>query len=129
MTVPPIPLNFRRFVKLLKRDLFPALARKTFYENIESLSVLKGKEIVFYVVYDNRNPPLYWQFTARGYHVEKCGNILMGPKLPEEEIRVTSDFWTCQCSVHYIHHRTETKCPICKLHVSEDTEILPSLKG
>lgn len=116
-----VSIEFLKLVKILKRDLFPSLARKVFYENIRCLKISKKNRINYYVVYDNRNPPRIWQFTNRGFTVEETRNILMDTNLPKEEIRITDDFWTCECSVHFVHHKTETKCCICGGSLAEDT--------
>ena len=123
-----ISLYWLRKIKALKRDLFPALERKS-YLDIRSARIYRDNRTLFYVVYDVNNPPRWWGFTSGGGSVEKIGNILDRPELPGVEIKITEDFWTCECSVHFIHHKAQSRCPICKLTVGEDTEYLRIVKG
>ena len=119
-------LGFRRLVKKLKRDLFPALSRKVYQENIKSAVVKKDGADVMFLVYDKNDQVPWWVLNRKGI-VLPCDNILDRVHLPTEAVVITNSFWTCECISYFIHHKVETTCPMCKLHVSEDTKILNTL--
>jgi hypothetical protein len=116
-------------MKKLKRDLFPSLERKVYHEDIRSVAVLKNEKVIWYVIYDKRNEPKWWHIEAQDLTRFECGNLLDRADLPKEEVKITSDFWTCSCAKHFIHHKVQMTCPICKLTVSDDTQILNVMRG
>ena len=121
-------LGAKRLMNRLKRELFPALERKIYQKNIKSVVVKKDEIPVIYLVYDKNDKIPWWSIERKG-KVFPCKNILDMGKLPTEEIKITSSFWTCQCTDHFIHHKAQAKCPICKLEIWEDTQTLNVIKG
>lgn len=116
-------LGIRRFVNRLKKDLFPSLERKVYNENIKSAVIKSNGETVMFVLYDSRENIPWWWFSRKGTAFP-CENILNMKELPEEEVVITTSFWTCLCDHHFIHHKVQAECPICKYTVSDDTRIL-----
>ena len=123
-----IDLGAKRLMKIIKRDLFPALERKIYRENIKSVVIRKNGENVMYLVYDKDDDVKWWYLEKFGKPFP-CDSILDMLNLPEKEVKITSSFWTCECDHYFIHHKAQSKCPIYKLQVSEDTGVLSTLKG
>jgi rubrerythrin len=121
--------SLRRMLKSLKRDLFPALERKVYRENIKSAVLRKEGKAQSYLVYDTNDSIKWWYLEQKGAKAFACENILDMAELPAQEIRITDTFWTCSCNHYFIHHKVQAKCPICKLTVEGDTKILNVLKG
>jgi len=121
-------LSFRRLVNRLKRELFPLLERKVYNENIRSVVLKKDGKPIMYLVYDKDEKIPLWYLQRQG-EIEGCENLLEMEHLPNEEVKITSNFWTCACDHYFIHHKVQMKCPICKLSVPDDTKALNVLKG
>jgi hypothetical protein len=121
-------LSFRRMVNRLKRELFPFLERKVYNEKVASLKIMKEGKPVMYLIYDKSEHIPWWYLEQLGEIVE-CKNLLDEKTLPVEEVKITSNYWTCECENYFIHHKVQMECPICKFTVAEDTKILNILKG
>lgn len=121
-------LSFKRMIKRLKQELFPFLERKVYREQVASLCVSRKGKPVMYLVYDRAEKIPWWYLEQQGT-ITECKNLLDANTLPNEEVKITSSYWTCECENYFIHHKVQMKCPICKLTVADDTKALNIMKG
>lgn len=108
----------------LRNDVWKAVARKKYAEDIRTVIVSNGTYDLFYLVYDEKNPEsVDWNFfKAKMWQTrpsETCMvNQHFNPVLP---VFVTRDFWTCGCGVHFLNHQCFRQCPICKHTADKDS--------
>lgn|GEM_PF-4951987 len=119
----------------LKKYLTAAIARKVYHKNLRSVTVFdRNEKPKFHFIYDieYEQDIKWWYFEQRGWTVKERSNIAELDTLPLQPVYVTSEFWTCDCMEHFVHHKTLFTCPRCKRTVADHEQCLDTptyLKG
>ena len=125
-----VDINAVKELKYLKKYFWKSFSRWVCHCKVGAFEMRKEDKIIGYLLKDSVRKIPEWYLTAKGITLVETESFLSWHSLNEmEEVTITDAFWTCACTDHWINHKTQTECPVCNLHWTEDTKRNPILKG